>query len=309
MGTVLVTGGTGFIGSRLVKRLVAAGRHVRVMTIAGDPRLSTLDGVACEVVTGDICQPETLVGPTEDVTTVFHLAAVLYADDPGAFRRINLKGTANLVEAAVHAGVSQFVYVSAAAAGYRVRTSYGETKYLAEQLMARPRGSTQFTIVRPTLVFGPGGGGQELVMYVERLKRARFIVPMVGSGKAMKRWVFIDDLVEGLTLLAQRPIAYGKTYNFGGADAHTMAEYTAMICRRLGIRRPVVRFPVWACRAAAAAAGLVQKHPLLKRDTILGVTMEANVDIGPARRELGYAPTAFTDWLSTRTAGDPFWEG
>lgn len=308
MGAILVTGGTGFIGSRLVRRLVGKGRRVRVMAVPGDPLLANLDGVACEIVPGDIRRPETLVPPLEGIQTVFHLAAVLYSDDPAAFRRINLEGTRNLLDAAVRARVPHFVYVSAAAAAYRVRTTYGETKHLAEQLMASRREDTRFTIVRPTLVFGPGGGGQELVMYVERLKRSKLIVPIVGSGTAMKRWVFVDDLVDGLSLLVDRPISYGRIYNFGGADAHTMAEYTAMLCRRLGIMRPLVRVPVSLCHSAAALAGLVRKRPLLKRDTILGVTMDAAFDIEPARRELGYSPIAFEDWLFNRTAGDPFWQ-
>lgn len=308
MGAILVTGGTGFIGSRLVRRLVAQRHHVRVMAVDGDPLLANLDGVACEVVRGDIRRPETLAAPTEGVQTVFHLAAVLYSDDPAAFRRINLEGTGNLVDAAVRARVPHFVYVSAAAAAYRVRTTYGETKHLAEQLMASPREDTRFTIVRPTLVFGPGGGGQELVIYVERLKRSKLVVPMVGSGAAMKRWVFVDDLIEGLALLVDQPISYGRVYNFGGADAHTMGEYTVMLCRRLGFRRPLVRVPVPLCRAAAAVMGLVLTRPLLKRDTILGVTMDADFDIEPARRELGYSPIAFEDWLFNHTAGDPFWE-
>ena len=308
MSTVLVTGGTGFIGSRLVKRLLAAGRHVRVMAVANDPLLANLAGVDCEVMTGDITRPETLAGPLAGVDAVLHLAAVLYAEDAELFRRVNLEGTARLVEAAVTAGVGHFVYVSAAAAGYRVRTTYGETKHLAEQLMRAPRGRTNFTIVRPTLVFGPGGGGQELVLYVERVRRARGIVPIVGRGNAMKRWVHVDDLVEGLALVVDRPIAYGKTYNFGGADAHTMRAYTEMICRRLDIAKPVVSVPLWLCWGLAGLMRLVQRRALLKRDTIVGVTMDAAFDIEPARREIGYAPVAFEEWLFTRTAGDPLWE-
>jgi nucleoside-diphosphate-sugar epimerase len=308
MSTVLVTGGTGFVGSRLVKRLLAAGRHVRVIAVANDPLLANLAGANCEVMTGDITRPETLAGPLAGVDAVVHLAAVLYADNPTLFRTINLEGTSLLVEAAVTAGVEHFVYVSAAAAGYRVRTTYGETKHLAEQLMRAPRGRTNFTIVRPTLVFGPGGGGQELVMYVERLRRTRGFVPIVGRGGAMKRWVHIDDLVEGLALVVGRPIAYGKTYNFGGADAHTMRAYTEMICRHLGTAKPVVPVPLWLCWVLAGLLRLVQRRPLLKRDTIIGVTMDAAFDIEPARREIGYAPVAFEEWLLTRTAGDPFWE-
>ena len=308
MSTILVTGGTGFLGSRLVRRLVEEGHRVRAMAVENDPLLANLEGVGCEIATADITRPETLAAALAGVGTVIHLAAVLVADDPELFRRINLDGTRNLVDACVTAGVPHFVYVSAAAADYRVRTAYGETKHRAEQLVRMPRERTSFTIVRPTLVFGPGGGGQELVMYVRQLRRFRGFVPIVGPGTARKRWVCVDDVVEGLSLLVGVNASYGKVYSFGGGDAHTMRRYTELLCRRLGIGGPIVPVPVWLCRALAAVLGVVQKSPLLKVDTIIGVTMDADVDIEPARRDLGYRPIGFEEWLLTRTAGDPFWD-
>ena len=307
MSTILITGGTGFIGSRLVKHLAAHGHRVRVMVVENDPLLSSLAGVACEVVTGDITRPQSLECPLSGVRTVFHLAAVLYSHDAGLFRKINLEGTKNLLEGSVRAGVEHFVYVSAAAAGYRVRTSYGETKHLAEELMRVPRERTSFTIVRPTLVFGPSGGGQELVMYVEQLREFRWFIPLVGGGKAKKRWVFVDDLIAALALVVDRTVSFGKVYNFGGADVHTMREYTRMLCRRLNISKPIVPVPVWICHVVAWLLRVVRRSPLLKRDTIVGVTMDADVDIEPARRELGYQPVSFEEWLFTGTSHDPFW--
>jgi nucleoside-diphosphate-sugar epimerase len=304
---ILVTGATGFIGARLVKRLVSRGFAVRAMAVERDPLVGALDGVRCEIAPGDITRTETLAAPLAGVGTVVHLAAVLLADDPALFRRVNLEGTRNLVAASMAAGARHFVYVSAAAAGYRVRTSYGETKHLAEQLMHDPSGRTNFTIVRPTLVFGPGGGGQELVRWVDQLRRFRWFIPLVGRGGARKRWVHVDDLVEGLARLVDQPISYGKTYNFGGSDAHSMREYTEIVCRRLGLTAPIVAVPVWVCRALAGVLRHVQRSPLLKRDTIIGVVMDADFDIEPARREIGYDPVAFEDWLLTRTADDPFW--
>ena len=294
---ILVTGGTGFMGSRLVKQLVEKGHTVRAMAIENDRQLPNLEGVDCEIVIGDITKPQTLEEPMKGVKTVFHLAAVLVSDNPELFHRINYEGTRNVVDKAVEAGVEHFVYISAAAANYKVRTTYGETKIQAEQLMKKKRGNTNFTIIRPTLIYGPGGGGQELVMYIEQLKKFKGFTPLVGAGKVMKRWVWINDVIEGLTLLVDNPVTYGKMYNFGGGSAHTMREYTEMLSRQFGINKPIVPIPVPVCYAIAWFLKIVQKKPILKRDTILGVTMDADFSIEEAKRDLGYAPISFDEGL------------
>ena len=284
---ILVTGGTGFMGSMLVKQLVEKGHRVRAMAIENDPLLSNLDGVDCEIVTGDITKPQTLESPMKGVKTIFHLAAVLFSSNTELFHRINYEGTQNVVNKAVEAGIVHFVYISAAAANYKVRTTYGKTKIEAEQLMREKRKNANFTIVRPTLIYGPGGGGQELVMYIDQLRKFKWFIPMVGSGNIMKRWVWINDVIEGLTLLVDKPVTYGKIYNFGGGSTHTMREYTEMLCRELDINKPIVSIPVPICYAIAWVLKFVQKNPLLKRDTILGVTMEADFSIEAAKKDSG----------------------
>ena len=152
---ILVTGATGFIGSRLVRRLCVSGYSVRAMVMDNDPLLFKLQGVNCEIVNADITEPATLRPCLEGVKTVFHLAAVLVSGNKELFHKINYQGTENLVNAAVDAGVEHFVYISAAAAGYAKRTTYGESKLKSESLMKRP-GKTKFTIIRPTLLYGTG---------------------------------------------------------------------------------------------------------------------------------------------------------
>lgn len=294
---ILVTGGTGFMGSMLVKRLVEKGHRVRVMAVENDPLLSNLDGIDCEIVTGDITKPQTLESPMGGVKTIFHLAAVLFSSNPELFRRINYEGTKNVVNKAVEAGIEHFVYISAAAANYKVRTTYGKTKIEAEELMKEERKNTNFTIIRPTLIYGAGGGGQELVMYINQLKKFKWFIPMAGNGNVMKRWVWINDVIEGLTLLVGRQVTYGKIYNFGGGSAHSMKEYTEMLCRELDINKTIASIPVPICYAIAWILKFVQKNPLLKRDTILGVTMEADFSIEEAKKDIGYNPIHFKEGI------------
>jgi len=285
---VLVTGATGFIGNRLVRKLCASGYSVRAMVMDNDPLLSKLQGVNCEIVRADITEPATLRPCLEGVKTVFHLAAVLVSGDKELFHKVNYKGTENLVNTAVDAGVGHFVYISAAAAAYIKRTTYGESKLRSETLM-KISGETKFTIIRPTLLYG-ADGGQEFNLYVNYLRRFPFIVPVIDKGKARKRPVWVEDVVNGLEMIIDKPVTYGKTYNFSGGIDMSMWEYTRFICRTFEINKPLVGIPVWICNFIAAIIALLVKNPILNRDTILGVTMDANFSFEESRQDIGYHP-------------------
>jgi nucleoside-diphosphate-sugar epimerase len=286
---ILVTGATGYIGNRLVKKLANEGHKVRAMVIENDPLLEKLEGVDCEIVKGDITRKETLGPCLEGVKTVFHLAAVLVSHDPDLFHKINYEGTKNLVDASVEAGVKHFVCISAAAAVYRVRTTYGESKAESEALMMKKRGNTNFTIIRPTLLYG-SGGSQELKRYVVNLRKFPLVVPVVGMGKARKRPVWLNDIVNGLSLLVDKPVSYGKIYNFSGGTDVSMWEYTKLICKTFGINKPMIPVPVFLCYAVAFVWKLFSKNPILQRDQILGVTMDANGSCQEATDDIGYKP-------------------
>ena len=285
---ILVTGATGYIGSRLVKKLAEDGHAVRGMVIRDDPNLHLLDGVNCEIVVGDITNKETLGPCFEGVKTVFHLAAVLVAHERELFHRINYEGTKNCVDTAVEKGVKHFVQISAAAAKYRVRTTYGDSKLKCEALM-KTRDNTQFTIIRPTLLYGDGGS-QELKMYVERLKRFPLIVPVVGFGRTRKNPVWVWDIVKGLALLVDKPISYGKEYSFCGGTEVSMWEYTKLMCRTFGIQKPMVPIPVFLCDGIAWLCERFMKAPPVRKDYIIGVTMDAAESSRGAFEDIGYEP-------------------
>ena len=285
---VLITGATGYIGSRLVKKLVEDGHNVRAMVVENDPFMDRLEGLDCEIVRGDITRRGTLKPCLEGVKTVVHLAAVLVSGDPELFHKINYEGTKNVVDTAVEMGVEHFIFISAAAAVYRVPTTYGKSKVKSEALMKK-RGNTNFTIIRPTLLYG-SGGSQELKIYVENLRKFPLIVPMVGTGKARKRPVWVGDIVNGLSLLVNKPVTYGKIYNFSGATDVSMWEYTKLICRTFGIHRPMIPIPVCLCYAIAAVWKLFATTPPLRRDLILGVIMNANNSYQEAHDDIGYQP-------------------
>jgi len=286
MRTVLITGAAGVMGTRLTARLRKAGWSVRALVMPHDPLRSRVEHLGCEVREGDVGDPSTLRGVCDGVDLVYHLAAVIISHDPTVFQRVNRDGTANVVAEAQRSRVGHFVYVSSASVTYPRRTRYAESKLQAERIVESA--GIPYTIVRPTLVYEPGGG-QELMMFLDYLKRFP-IVPFIGSGAALKRPVWSEDVVDGLERLAGAAIARGKTYNFSGAEAISMRELAELLLQYHDRPRPLLPLPVWACRAVAATLAVLMKKPPLTSSAIAGIVNDANLDPSEAMRDLGYAP-------------------
>ena len=297
-GLILVSGGAGVVGSRLVRGLVRAGRRVRVLTLPGDPAVSRLDDLACEIVRGDVGDAATLAGVFDGVGTVYHLAAVILARDPSLFRRINVEGTRHMVEGAAAAGARHFIHVSSAAAANPRGSAYAQSKLDAEAWV-KSRPELAFTIVRPTLVYG-NGGGQEYMLFQAALLRYP-VVPFIGSGRSRKNPVHVDDLVDGLLAIAGNPAACGKTYNFSGGEAITMRDLARLVLRRQGVTKPFMPIPVPVCRAAAAILERILRHPPLTRYAISRFLDEAATDNAEARADLGYNPVGVSEGLCSNS--------
>jgi nucleoside-diphosphate-sugar epimerase len=289
--TALVTGAAGVMGARLTARLRGAGWRVRALVLPRDPLRSRVDVLGCDVREGDVRDATSLAGICEGIDVVYHLAAVIIAHDPSVFQRVNRDGTANVVAEAQKSGVSQLVYVSSASVVYPRRTRYAESKLEAERIVQAS--GLPYTIVRPTLVYEQGGG-QELMMFLAYLRRFP-IVPFIGAGKALKRPVWSEDIVDGLLKLADLPVARGKTYNFSGAEAISMRELADLLLLHHDRPRPFVHLPVWLCRGLAALLARVMKRPPLTSSAIAGIVNDANLDPSEAMRDLGYAPRGVRD--------------
>src|SRR6266566_7096393 len=214
--SVLVTGAAGGLGARLVARLVDRGWKVRGLVLAGDPLARRLEWLGCEGREGDVSDAASLRGAFDGIDMVYHLAAVIVSNDPTVFGRVNRDGTANVVEASRAAGVRHLVYVSSASVTYPRRTPYAESKLEAEAIVSGAS-SIEHTIVRPTLVYDERGG-QELAMFRDYLLRFP-VVPFIGDGRAKKRPVWSEDLVDGLARISTTDATFGKIYNLSGGEA------------------------------------------------------------------------------------------
>ncbi len=281
------------MGSTLVKGLVDRGFEVRVLDNS-DRFRSRLDGYAVDIRIGDITKLETLAGCFDGVETVYHLAAVLIVYDPSLFQKINVIGTRNVIDASIKADVSHFILVSSASVTYQHTTPYSLSKRETER-MIKGQTAMKWTIVRPTLAYNENGG-EEFNMFLAYLKKYPF-VPFIGAGRALKRPVHCDDLMNGFLAIAGNPKAYGKTYAFSGGEAIPIRDMAKLMLKHVKQEKPFVTIPIPICRLIAFFAEKFQKKPVLTWNAIAGVMQDANLDNSEARADLDYRPISFQKGL------------
>ena len=287
---ILVTGGAGVMGTRLVKGLIEKGERVRVLDRPG----TRIDGVDADLRHGDVSDPSTLNGVFDGVKTVYHLAAALIAYDPNVFQLVNVNGTRNVVEGASRAGVEHFIFVSSISVVYPKTTPYSRSKRECERIV-REQTAMNWTIVRPTLAYNESGG-EEFRMFMNYLKRYP-VVPFIGSGKALKNPVHVDDLMRGFLAIPGNPKTYGKTYGFSGGEEITIWDLAHLMLKHQRMSKPFIRLPVPLCVASAKVLAKVMKRPPLTWNVIAGITQDANPDNSEARRDLGYDPIGVREGL------------
>lgn len=291
---ILVSGGTGVMGSRLVRSLVEAGHTVRVLTLPHDPFISRLTRVDCEIVYGDIADAHSLKDVFKDIEVVYHLAAIIIAHDPGLFKKINIHGTKNMVDGALSAGVKHFIFISSASVVYPKPTPYSLSKRECERIVTE-QSAMHYTIIRPTLVYEKNGG-QEFMMFMDYLMKYP-IVPFIGRGRAMKNPVDVNDLIKGLLTIPGNKICFGKTYNFSGGEEISIWDFAQLILDHQRKRKLFIPIPVWICKVIALAMNAVMKLPPLTWNTIAGITQDANLDNSSATLDIGYNPIGIRDGM------------
>ena len=315
-GAVLVTGGTGFLGGRLVERLVAAGRAVTVVSRSARPGLAAR-GV--RVVVGELHDEAVCAEAARGAATVFHVAARVgvwgrYAD----FYRDNVLGTRALLAAARRAGVGRFVHTSTPSVVYNGRdlagadealplttdcpSAYPLTKALAEaEALAANTAEFRVCALRPHLIWGVGD--PHLVPRIlDRARAGRLRI--VGEGKNLVDMVHVENAADAL-LLAERALgrpgqaagaAAGRAYFITNGEPVNLWEWVNELLRAL--REPPVtrRISLPAARAVGAVCEAAWRVLALKGEPPMTRFVAAELakdhwfSIEAARRDLGYAP-------------------
>ena len=281
----LLTGGAGVVGKALCRELIARGVCVRVLTLPGDSLAKSLPAEV-DIRYGDVTDFESIWDALENVDVVYHLSAILLSTKPGAFEHVNTEGTRNVITASQKAHVRRFLYVSSISVTYPVLTPYGKSKKKGEELVHAS--GLDWTIVRPTLVIGDGGG-VEFNMFRDYVKKFP-VYFMPGGGKCLKRPVRSVDLVKGIAVAGLQSNAVGKTYALAGSTVMTMAEMAKHVLNATGMRHMMIPLPWWLSRRLAVLKSWIGGERVSAEQALAGFLYDAAPSIEEAERDLDYHP-------------------
>ncbi|MBI4617517.1 MAG: NAD-dependent epimerase/dehydratase family protein [Planctomycetes bacterium] len=310
MARILVTGATGFIGSRLVKRLLGDGDGHAVSGMVRDPeKARPLFASGMRPVLADVTRElATLERALTGAEVVFHLAAVTGPAPLARFAAVNVEGTRKLLEAARRAGVRRFVNVASQAVLFagkdlvgvdeeapypdRYIDPYSETKAEAERLvLSANQDGFETTSVRPCLVWG--AGDTTVLPNFVGLSRG-FGIPLPGPGDREEATTHVENLVDGLLLAASSPKAPGRAYYIADGFEVRFRDFLELQLRAVGVEPKFRRIPY---PVAAAVAWLADVPPrwigapvALARFGLRAAVTGRRVRTLRAREELGYAP-------------------
>jgi len=245
--SLLVTGGTGFIGRALVSRLTASREYsVKLLTRRATPEFDTALHPPIQIV-GDLLDSSTYQKEIEGCDVVVHLAAATGRAAPREYTRVNVAGTRTLLNACKAAGVRKFLHVSTIAAGYADQSYYPYAKTKAEAEAVVRDSGLDYAIVRPTIVLGSNSPIWNTLLKIAKLQ----LIPLPqGRRPVMVAPIHVHEVARALEVLLQSGRFEGETLEVGGPDAIYFREFLEMIQSALhGRPGRVVNIPLGFIRA------------------------------------------------------------
>jgi NADH dehydrogenase len=293
-GLVTVFGGTGFVGTQVVRALARQGWRIRVA--ARHPRrgfrlLPYGDVGQIQLVAADLTRPDTIAAALEGAQACINLVGVLYATPGRGFKKIHQDGATFIAEAAAAKGVTRFVQVSAIGADPKGRAAYARTKAAAEAAVRRFM--PQAVILRPSIVFG-----SEDAFFNKFAAMAAFApaLPLIRGGKTKFQPVFVGDVAQAVAVALQGEDAAGRTFELGGPTVYSFKELLQLVLRETGRKRFLapIPFPIADLLALAGdLQALVWMPPVLTTDQLRLLKTDNVVTPGALGLEaLGIQPTS-----------------
>ncbi len=289
---VLVTGGTGFVGTHLVNALLRRGHDVAVLARRPGAARNRFNHPV-ESVAGNVLDRESLAQGARGRDAVIHLVGIIHEDGEQTFDRLHREAAENVVAAMGAAGVRRLLHMSAMGSSEDAPSEYARTKAAGEKAVRAS--ALDWTVFRPSILFGPGDG---FVSRLAPIVRANpLFIPVIGSGQTRFAPVSVYDVVRVFADALEKPQTVRRAFEIGGPDVLTLNEIYREIASAIGKpRKPLVHFPLWWGRFLAGRfewafrRGWLDEPPLtrdqlksLARDNVADLSDTLAVFEGPWR--------------------------
>ncbi len=303
----LVTGGTGFIGSHIVKYLLSRGFQVKVL-VRGTSNSGRLADMDVELVYGDILEAGSLKKCCEDVDLVYSCVGILgeWGIPESTYWKVNTEGVRNLLESCPDSRIRRFMHISSAGVlgplqdgviadesfPYNPSNVYEQTKCEAEKIISNlcPKKDIPFTTIRPEFVYGPGD--THVLGLFKAIRQGKFV--FIGNGESLLHPTYIDDLIYGVHLCTANENAKGQIYLITGDKPIEVKDLAEAIAEELGVPQPSLKIPLPIAHLGANVmewtAKLIKFDPLLTDSRVRFFTENRAFSSEKARVELGYTP-------------------
>ena len=292
---ILVTGGSGFLGMRLVERLVSKGHDVTVFFRHDSPEIKK---AGTKQIIGDVSDHDALSGALSRIDIVYHLAANLDESDP-SMEQDNRKSTENVIDCCREKKIKRLIFTSSIGVlgntdapvtedmPYNPTTRYEKSKMDCEKLIKES--GIPYTIARITIIYGPNR------FWGQIFKAAKKGYPVIGSGSNFWHLVYVDDAADALCLMLNEK-AKNQIYHLADDDPHTYRETYKVICEVLHLPEPNKHVPEFVVKAVAllheTKCRITGKRPNVTkmRSSIDRLIRNRIVSIEKAKKEINYKP-------------------
>lgn len=315
---ILVTGGTGFTGKALVKRLLDEGHRVVALDYKEGLKTDELKSWGAEVVIGSVTDRDIVERCVDGVELIHHLAAAFreLSVPESHYDEVNIEGTRNVLDAAYRHEVKRFIYCSTCGVHGNIDNSpggedapiqpadyYQETKFKAEPIVQQYFEKGMKTVIlRPAAIYGPGDP-ERFFMIFRRV--AKGVFPMFGGGKTFYHPLYIDNLVDAFMLAMQDGKGDGQVYLIADEEYYEIEELVRKVAIAMGVNVKIPHYPITPLIIAGHICEKVCKPfgiapPIFPR-RVDWYRQNRAFDITKAKRDLGYAPRIGIDEGLTRT--------
>lgn len=287
---ILVTGGSGYVGSHIVKQLVGEGKPVRVLVRDRQyaEQEERLQGLDVEWAEGDVTRPDTLPPALEGVTSIVHTVAIAIEKGRGTYESVNAQGTLNLVKAAQAAQIPRLINISQLGADANLPYRFLASKGLAQEYVASS--TLEWTAFRPSVIWGPE---DEFANSFARLVPfSPFIYPIVDRNARFQP-IWVEDVATCVRKGIDDPATIHQVYEVGGPEILTLEEIERRTLEAVAARRKLVHVPRWAIEAIVAIMeGLLPNPPVTR--SLLELLAVNNVTQDNAIHKFVENPRPFT---------------